>query len=204
MHHESQDKRSAPSQLHLRNAFDIHYQPFIRFLLWCTSELPSWFVLNNACLIGLATVLLLSTTDDMCPRLRSVISLPKCVRSNNVAQVSQAWYSTPLIPSLRRYSQLDLCKFKASLIYKVSSRTATKRTTVWEQNGLTWPQNSLCKCNLELLIINLWNIGMHHVVQFRWYLECVLGSPTGVKHQKQLGKERIYLYFNITVPHQRW
>ena len=30
----------------------------------------------------------------------------------------------PLIPALRRQRQMDLCQFKASLIYRVSSRTA--------------------------------------------------------------------------------
>ena len=30
----------------------------------------------------------------------------------------------PLIPALRRLKQVDLCEFKASLVYRVSSRTA--------------------------------------------------------------------------------
>ena len=30
----------------------------------------------------------------------------------------------PLIPEFARQSQADFCKFKASLVYKVSSRTA--------------------------------------------------------------------------------
>jgi hypothetical protein len=31
---------------------------------------------------------------------------------------------TPLIPALRRQRQVDLCKFKASMVYRASSRTA--------------------------------------------------------------------------------
>ena len=34
------------------------------------------------------------------------------------------WRCTPLIPALRRQRQEDLCEFKASLVYMVSSRTA--------------------------------------------------------------------------------
>ena len=30
----------------------------------------------------------------------------------------------PVIPALRRQRQVDLCKFKASLVYSASSRTA--------------------------------------------------------------------------------
>ena len=35
---------------------------------------------------------------------------------------------TPLIPALRGQKQMDLCEFKASLIYIVSSRTASRET----------------------------------------------------------------------------
>ena len=34
----------------------------------------------------------------------------------------------PSIPALRRQRQVDLCEFKASLIYRVSSRTGSKAT----------------------------------------------------------------------------
>jgi hypothetical protein len=42
---------------------------------------------------------------------------------------SQAWWYTPLILRLRRQRQVDLCELKASLVYRVSSRTvrATQR-----------------------------------------------------------------------------
>ena len=33
-----------------------------------------------------------------------------------------------LIPGLRRQRQVDLCKFKARLVYRVNSRTGTKAT----------------------------------------------------------------------------
>ena len=38
----------------------------------------------------------------------------------------------PLIPALRRQRQVDLCEFEASLVYRVSSRTAraTQRNPV--------------------------------------------------------------------------
>ena len=32
----------------------------------------------------------------------------------------------PLIPALERQRQTDLCEFKASLVYRVSSRTGSK------------------------------------------------------------------------------
>ena len=34
----------------------------------------------------------------------------------------------PLIPTLRRQRQVDLCEFEASLFYKSSSRTGSKAT----------------------------------------------------------------------------
>jgi capsid protein len=42
------------------------------------------------------------------------------------------WWHIPLIPALGRESQVDLCEFEASLVYRVSSRTAraTQRNPV--------------------------------------------------------------------------
>jgi hypothetical protein len=49
------------------------------------------------------------------------------------------WWYIPLIPALQRQRQVDLCDFKANLVYKVSSRTAkaiTQRNpvTIIERN----------------------------------------------------------------------
>jgi hypothetical protein len=49
-------------------------------------------------------------------------------------ETSRAWWRTPLIPALGRQRQVDLLssEFEASLVYKVSSRTARaiQRNTV--------------------------------------------------------------------------
>jgi hypothetical protein len=44
----------------------------------------------------------------------------------------------PLIPARRRQRQADLCKFKAMLVYRVSSRTArdTQRNPVWKNQKM--------------------------------------------------------------------
>jgi hypothetical protein len=39
---------------------------------------------------------------------------------------SKGWWRTPLIPALWKQRQADLCEFEASLIYRVSSRTARR------------------------------------------------------------------------------
>ena len=47
------------------------------------------------------------------------------------------WWRTPLIPALGRQRLADLCEFKASLIYKMNSRTArtvTQRNPVLKIN----------------------------------------------------------------------
>jgi hypothetical protein len=47
-------------------------------------------------------------------------------------KIARWWLYTPLIPALWKQRQVDLCEFKASLIYSVSSRSAraTQRTLV--------------------------------------------------------------------------
>ena len=42
-------------------------------------------------------------------------------------RVNWAWWHTPLVLALRKHRYGDLCAFKASLVYRVNSRTA--RTT---------------------------------------------------------------------------
>ena len=39
-----------------------------------------------------------------------------------VVYFCQVWWHTPLIPALRRQSQVNLWAFEASLVYRVSSR----------------------------------------------------------------------------------
>ena len=43
-------------------------------------------------------------------------------------KISQAMVAHTLIPALGRQMQVDLCEFEASLIYRVSSRTARAAT----------------------------------------------------------------------------
>ena len=44
------------------------------------------------------------------------------------------WWYRPLIPALRRQRPVDLCEFKANLVYTVSSRTAK---TVTQRNPVS-------------------------------------------------------------------
>ena len=39
---------------------------------------------------------------------------------------AELWWHTPLIPALRRQRQVDFYEFKASLVYRVSSRIARR------------------------------------------------------------------------------
>jgi hypothetical protein len=54
-----------------------------------------------------------------------------------------------LIPALRRQMQADLCEFKASLVYRVNSRTA--RAT---QRNLVSKKQNKTKQNKNNLLIN--------------------------------------------------
>ena len=52
--------------------------------------------------------------------------------------MNEAWWCAHLIPALRRQRQADLWEFKASLVYRVSSRTAravTQRNPVSKQTN---------------------------------------------------------------------
>ena len=53
------------------------------------------------------------------------------------------WWHTPLIPGLGKERQADLSEFKASLVYKVSSRTArtvTQRNPVSKNKQIDKPK----------------------------------------------------------------
>ena len=56
--------------------------------------------------------------------------------------VGRQWWCTPLIPALGRQRKEDLCEFEASLVYRLSSKTARtvkKRNPVSiKQTKLTW------------------------------------------------------------------
>ena len=43
-----------------------------------------------------------------------------CVVCGHQEECQGRWWCTPLIPALRRQRQVDLCEFKANLVYKLS------------------------------------------------------------------------------------
>ena len=51
-----------------------------------------------------------------------------------MSESARWWECIPLIPELRRKKQVDLCEFVASLVYRVSSRTAR---TVSQKNPVS-------------------------------------------------------------------
>jgi hypothetical protein len=72
-----------------------------------------------------------------CPALQSY-EARSYLRNNNNKNQRVCWllWHTPLIPTLRRQSQVDLHEFKVSLVYKESSRkarAATRRNLVSEK-----------------------------------------------------------------------
>jgi hypothetical protein len=61
---------------------------------------------------------------------RNTVLIHKISESKNKQtnkQKPEQWWRTPLVPTLVRQRQVDLYEFKASLVYRVNSRTA--RTT---------------------------------------------------------------------------
>ena len=63
----------------------------------------------------------------------------KCHRNISV----ELWWRTLLIPALRRQRQVDLYEFKASLVYRASSRTGPKGTQRSPVSEISLSQHSL-------------------------------------------------------------
>ena len=74
------------------------------------------------------------------------------VKSKNVLVVVQ-WWHTPLIPALGRPRQADLCEFEASLVYRVSSRTArdTQRNPVSKNQNKETKKNKTALSHMQSL-----------------------------------------------------
>jgi hypothetical protein len=72
------------------------------------------------------------------------------------------WWRMPLIPALKRQRQADLYEIKASLAYRVSSRTAksTQRNPTLKTNNNNKNKTTKLKFLLKVLVI----------LEFRWIL----------------------------------
>ena len=57
------------------------------------------------------------------------------------------WWLTSLIPALGRQREADLCEFEASLVYRISSRTASKTRETLFQKTMKQKQNRKKKKN---------------------------------------------------------
>jgi hypothetical protein len=49
-------------------------------------------------------------------------------QENRNVYLDGQWYTMPVMPTLRSQRQMDLCEFRASLVYKVSFRKARSIT----------------------------------------------------------------------------
>jgi len=87
----------------------------------------------------------------------------------------QCWH-TPLIPTLGRQRQVNLCEFKASLIYRMNSRAA--RAT--QRNAVSKKQNKTKKKGLY-----------HHILLF--FLNMVLDSKLRMGRQRVCEGPRGYV-----------
>ena len=56
-------------------------------------------------------------------------------RINILTLAGWQWWHTPLIPALGRQRQVDICEFKASLVYRVNSRTGSNATEKLEKQN---------------------------------------------------------------------
>ena len=64
----------------------------------------------------------------MCKQKSQRLSQFNCFEFNKYPKLVRQWWCTPLIPGLGRQLQIDLCEFKASLVYLVSSKTLDRAT----------------------------------------------------------------------------
>jgi hypothetical protein len=66
--------------------------------------------------------ILLPGYTDTCQTVRKIHTDTLLAYDFKYCIISWAWWCMPLITALRRQRQVELCEFKASLVYIVSSR----------------------------------------------------------------------------------
>jgi hypothetical protein len=69
---------------------------------------------------------------------------------SKVKIIERWWWYVPLILALGSHRQMDLCEFKVSLLYRVSSKTAktTQRNPVWKN------KNKMLKDQIQVTHVN--------------------------------------------------
>ena len=94
-------------------------------------SLVSWGLAS--CRLSRRHCLQRTSVESIVGHLMPSSGLHICTCSHKCTNTHRGWavWRTPLIPALWRQRQVDLCEFEASLIYRVSSRTAkvTQRNT---------------------------------------------------------------------------
>jgi hypothetical protein len=66
-----------------------------------------------------------------------------------IGKSARQWWHMPLIPALGRQRQADLCEFEASLVYRVSSRTARDI----QRNPVGWGGGGICRSKWQGFVI---------------------------------------------------
>jgi hypothetical protein len=89
------------------------------------------------------------------------------------------WWCVPLIPAFRRQRQVDLCELEASLVYKVSSRTAkdlyTEKPCLRERNK-TQNNNKKEKGNSSIYFFMWGREGRACIAVYVWSSKTGVGS----------------------------